>query len=414
MTSQQVSEHFKKHGGEMTDVYFPKGSQPGSHRGFCYITFTEDIAVHRALANAPREIDGTPIGEVRVAEARPAIREGGPGPRMPSHPRRGGGDFDFPNAVGRGPFMRGFSPEPRGGMSGRGGGYSRDGGFDRGGGYDRGGYSGGWGAEQDPYGGGGGGGGGGGYGGGGYGDRDFSGSQGAGYGASQGGFDSTYGQNPSGYGGSSSGFGGAGSAYSASSPSYGAPAAGYGAPTAAYGSGGQGATTGGVYGSQSASYGVPYGAQGGAYGGQGEPTGSYAAPSGPSGAYGAQAPGSYSGQGAYGAQGGGYGAAPTGQQSMLNRFGSESEHAPIYGEAARAVAGLDDLVQALSGKINPLLQALSASGVGGGGGGLAGGAGAVQGAYGAGGGGGYGPGAPGAVRSHDSYGAPSDGRYRPY
>jgi RNA recognition motif-containing protein len=47
LSSDDVSEHFRKHGGEITDIYFPRDVRSGSKRGFCYITFQETLAVHR-------------------------------------------------------------------------------------------------------------------------------------------------------------------------------------------------------------------------------------------------------------------------------------------------------------------------------------------------------------------------------
>ena len=72
LSSDQVAEHFRKYGGDIADIYFPKDKHTGSKRGFCYITFQDNLSVHRAVANAPREINGLPIGEVKVAEARPS------------------------------------------------------------------------------------------------------------------------------------------------------------------------------------------------------------------------------------------------------------------------------------------------------------------------------------------------------
>ena len=101
VTSEQVSEHFRQYGGEIADIYFPKDARTGSKRGFCYITFEEKLAVHRAVANAPREINGFSIGEVKVAEARPS---------------------DFSHAAGGRGAPRGGSE--RGGRGGDMGGYS--------------------------------------------------------------------------------------------------------------------------------------------------------------------------------------------------------------------------------------------------------------------------------------------------
>jgi RNA-binding protein Musashi len=69
--------HFTAYGGEIKDVYLPRDNRTGERRGFAYITFAEEIAVHRAIANAPPEIDGIAIGEIKIAEARPVVGPGG-------------------------------------------------------------------------------------------------------------------------------------------------------------------------------------------------------------------------------------------------------------------------------------------------------------------------------------------------
>ena len=296
MNAGPVGDHFKKYGGEITDIYFPKDPKSGTHRGFCYITFAEDISVHKAVANAPREIDGIPIGEVKVAEARPGQKDSSAG----SHSYGREDDFGY-GGGGRG----GFSP---GGFDR---GYDR-GGFDRGG-YDRGGY-----------------------------DRGY---------ASQGGY------------GSSGGY---------------ASAGGYGS------GGGSGGYSSGVGG---------YGAGGG--GGFGGGGGGYS--SGVSG---------YGSTSGYGVDRDSYGGAPA---SYPSRYGNPEVEVvqPHIGEAVR---GLDDLVQALSGKINPLLQALSGSNT------VTSAPApppAAQPAYGTGYGAGYSTGPP-VIRAHDSYPSAADSRYRPY
>ena len=90
LSSEQVAEHFRHHGGDIADIYFPKDARTGHTRGFCYVTFLESLAVHRAVANAPREIHGYKIGEVKVAEARPGDDGGGSGGRGGA---RGGVDY---------------------------------------------------------------------------------------------------------------------------------------------------------------------------------------------------------------------------------------------------------------------------------------------------------------------------------
>jgi len=109
LASDDVAEHFRKHGGEITDIYFPRDARSGSKRGFCYITFQENLAVHRAVANAPREIKGLAIGEVKVAEARPG--DGGPagGRGLP----RGGADRG-PRGGDLGSYGYGRESEARG------------------------------------------------------------------------------------------------------------------------------------------------------------------------------------------------------------------------------------------------------------------------------------------------------------
>ena len=117
LSSDQVSEHFRKHGGEIADIYFPKDARTGGKRGFCYITFQENLAVHRAVANAPREINGFPIGEVKVAEDRPG---------QASHGGRGSAPRSDSDRGGRGGDMGGYGYGGGGGSEGRGrGSYDR-------------------------------------------------------------------------------------------------------------------------------------------------------------------------------------------------------------------------------------------------------------------------------------------------
>jgi RNA-binding protein Musashi len=140
MSSAAVADHFKQYGGEITDIYFPKDVKTGGHRGFCYITFAEELSVHRAVANAPREIEGSPIGDVKVAEARPGQKDSGSSGygvgREADESGMYGGRMGYPGGGGGRGFDRGGYD--RGGYDR--GGYGSPGGYNSGGGYGPSGY----------------------------------------------------------------------------------------------------------------------------------------------------------------------------------------------------------------------------------------------------------------------------------
>jgi RNA recognition motif-containing protein len=114
ITAQQLRDEFSQF-GEIKDVYIPKDVRTHVSRGFCYITFESKGGVEGAVENPPQEIGGHPIGEVKIAEARPSSSTGASAGSYGHDSGRGGSYSSYSGVYANDRFSAGRSDHYRDG-----------------------------------------------------------------------------------------------------------------------------------------------------------------------------------------------------------------------------------------------------------------------------------------------------------